>query len=87
MPQISTLLMGKSGYALYFDVALINEFFINMAATAFTLFRLEHRPYIFLGFNIARILIQIPLTVVLVVVFHMGVMGVLDRQRRHVVRC
>ena len=77
MPQISTWLMGKSGYTLYFDLGLISEFFINMAATAFTLFRLEHRPYIFLGFNIARIFIQIPLTVVLVVVFHMGVMGVL----------
>ena len=78
MPQISTFLLnGKTGCAIYFDVSIISEFFINMAATAFTLFRLQHRPYIFLSFNIARILIQIPLTVVLVAAFHMGVMGVL----------
>ena len=77
MPQISSVLMHGHGYAIYFDVALINEFFTNMASTPFTLYRLEHRPYAFLAFNIARILIQIPLTIVLVVAFHMGVMGVL----------
>jgi O-antigen/teichoic acid export membrane protein len=77
MPQISAVLMNQSGYALYFDLGLLNVFFTNMSAVPFTLYRLEHKPYTFLAFNIARILIQIPLTVVLVVAFHQGVMGVL----------
>jgi O-antigen/teichoic acid export membrane protein len=77
MPQISSILMSQSGYAYYFDLGLANVFFTNMSAVPFTLYRLEHKPYTFLAFNIARILIQIPLTVVLVVAFHQGVQGVL----------
>jgi len=77
MPQISHVIMGQGGYALYFDVALVNVFFTNWSDLAFQLFRLEHRPYIFTVFNLGRIVVQIPLTVVLVVAFRMGVMGVL----------
>ena len=77
MPQISRVLMRQDGFALYFSIALIGEFFINWADLAFQLFRLEHRPWVFTFYNLGRILIQVPLTVVLVVVFRMGVLGVL----------
>ena len=77
MPQISNVLMKGPGYALYFQLALLNEFFTNWSDLPFTLFRLEHKPWKFSAFMFARIAIQIPLTVLLVVSFHMGVMGVL----------
>lgn len=77
MPQISAALMEGPGYAIYFQVALISVFFTNWADLAFQLFRLQHRPYIFTAYNLGRILVQIPLTVLLVVAFRMGVMGVL----------
>lgn len=77
MPQISTVLMGTAAYAIYFNVSLINEFFTNWTDLPFTLFRLDHRPWMFTAFTAGRVLVQVPVTVGLVVWGHMGPMGVL----------
>jgi O-antigen/teichoic acid export membrane protein len=77
MPQISRLIMGAPGYTLYFDIGLASEFFINLSDLPYQLLRFEHRAWTFAWFTIARVLIQAPLSVVLLAVFHMGPMGYL----------
>ena len=77
MPQISRLIMGAPGYTLYFDIGLASEFFINLSDLPYQLLRFEHRAWTFASFTIARVLIQAPLSVVLLAVFHMGPMGYL----------
>ena len=77
MPQISTLIMGESGYALYFDIGLATLFFTNLSDLPFTLLRLEHRPWTFTSYTIARVLIQVPLAVVFLAVFDWGPAGYL----------
>jgi O-antigen/teichoic acid export membrane protein len=77
MPWLSNLIMGSSGYTIYFDIALLNEFFVNINDLPLSLMRVDHKPRLFFAFTAGRILVQVPLTVVLVAGFHMGVMGVL----------
>ena len=77
MPQISTVIMGESGYALYFDIGLATLFFTNLSDLPFTLLRLEHRPWTFTSYTIARVLIQVPMAVVFLAVFHWGPAGYL----------
>ena len=80
LPTIAPWLMGgeyESGDWRYFAVALSTLFFSNLNDLPFTLFRLEHRPWIFSAFTIGRVLVQVPLSVVFVAVFHWGPMGVL----------
>ena len=77
MPQISTLVMGESGYTVYFDIGLVTLFFTNLSDLPFTLMRLEHRPWTFTSFTIARVLIQVPMAVVFLAVFHWGPAGYL----------
>ena len=80
MPRIAPLLMGdsySSGDWVYFDVALLTLFFENLNDVPFTLFRLDHRPWIFSGYTVGRVLIQVPLSVLFVGVFSWGPMGVL----------
>jgi O-antigen/teichoic acid export membrane protein len=77
MPWLSGVIMGGPGYTVYFELMLLNEFFVNWSDLPFTLFRLDHRPWRFLAFTLVRVFIQIPLTVALVTVVHLGVVGVL----------
>lgn len=77
MPQISTLVMGASGYTLYFDIGVATLFFTNLSDLPFTLMRLEHRPWTFTSFTVARVLIQIPMALVFLAVFHWGPAGYL----------
>jgi len=77
MPWISTLIMGGSGYTLYFDIGVATLFFTNLSDLPFTLLRLEHRPWTFTSFTIARVLIQVPMAVVFLAVFHWGPAGYL----------
>ena len=77
MPQISSLLMGGSGYTIYFDIGVATLFFTNLSDLPFTLMRLEHRPWTFTSFTIARVLIQVPMAVVFLAVFHWGPAGYL----------
>jgi len=77
MPEISELITGDRGNAIYFDIALINIFFTNWSDLPYTLFRLDHRPVIFSVFTIGRVLVQVPVTVGLVVWADLGPMGVL----------
>ncbi|NLE23601.1 MAG: oligosaccharide flippase family protein [Actinobacteria bacterium] len=77
MPQISTLIMGESGYALYFDIGLATLFFTNLSDLPFTLLRLEHRPWTFTAYTVARVLMQVPMAIVFLAVFHWGPAGYL----------
>jgi O-antigen/teichoic acid export membrane protein len=77
MPWLSGVIMGGPGYTVYFELMLLNEFFVNWSDLPFTLFRLDHRPWRYLTFTLVRVFIQIPLTVALVTVVHLGVLGVL----------
>jgi O-antigen/teichoic acid export membrane protein len=80
MPQLAPILLGKeydAGDWRYFAVALATLFFSNLNDLPFTLFRLEHKPWIFSAFTIGRIFIQVPLSIVFVAVFDWGPMGVL----------
>jgi len=77
MPWISSLLMGGDGYAIYFDIGVATLFFTNLSDLPFTLMRLEHRPWTFTSFTIARVIIQVPMAVVFLAVFHWGPAGYL----------
>jgi len=77
MPQISSLIMGGGGYAIYFDIGVATLFFTNLSDLPFTLLRLEHRPWTFTSYTIARVLIQVPMAVVFLAVFHWGPAGYL----------
>ena len=77
MPFLSQVIMGGKGYTLYFEIALLTEWFSNFTDLPFSLLRLDHRPMTFFAFTVTRICVQIPLTIVLVAVAHWGVMGVL----------
>ena len=48
--------------------------------------RLDHKPWLFTGFMIARVIIQVSLSVLLVVVLHWGIYGVLVGDPRRLVR-
>lgn len=77
MPQVAELVMGAPGYTAYFLVGIATLFFQNLSDLPFTLLRLEHRPWTFTGFTLARVLVQVPLALVLLAVFHLGPMGYL----------
>ncbi len=77
MPQISQLIMGAPGYTLYFDIGVATLFFQNLSDLPFQLMRLEHRPWTFTSFVLARVAIQVPMTVVFLAVFHWGPAGYL----------
>ena len=77
MPQITHVLMGPGEYWYYFDIGMVNIFLSNWISLPYMLMRLEHRPVIFTFFTIARILIQVIASVVMVVVLHWGIYGVL----------
>lgn len=77
MPKLTPLLMGPGDYWLYFDLGMLNIFFTNWNAIPFMLMRLDHKPWLFTAFMIARVIIQVSLSVLLVVVLHWGIYGVL----------
>ena len=77
MPQISNLVMGGPGYAVYFDIGVASLFFMNLSDLPFQLMRLDHKPWTFTSFTMARVLIQVPLALVLLAVFHLGPKGYL----------
>ena len=52
---------AASGYTIYFDIGVATLFFTNLSDLPFTLLRLEHRPWTFTTFTIARVLIQVPM--------------------------
>jgi O-antigen/teichoic acid export membrane protein len=58
-------------------VALATLFFSNLNDLPFTLFRLEHRPWIFSAYTVGRVLVQVPLSILFVAGFRWGPMGVL----------
>ena len=80
MPRLAPLLLGEQyspGDWRYFAVALATLFFTNLNDLPITLFRLEHKPWTFTAYTLARVGIQIPLSIWLVAVLKWGPMGVL----------
>jgi O-antigen/teichoic acid export membrane protein len=77
MPQISSAIMGGSGYTIYFDIGLVTLFFTNLSDLPYQLMRMEHRPWTFTAFMVARVIIQVPLAVIFLAVFHLGPAGYL----------
>jgi O-antigen/teichoic acid export membrane protein len=77
MPWISSAIMGGDGYTIYFDIGVATLFFTNLSDLPFTLMRLEHRPWTFTSFTVARVLIQVPMAVVFLAVFDWGPAGYL----------
>ena len=77
MPQISSLIMGGSGYTIYFDIGVATLFFTNLNDLPFTLLRLEHRPWTFTDLHHRAGLVQVPMAVVFLAVFHWGPAGYL----------
>jgi O-antigen/teichoic acid export membrane protein len=77
MPQISSLIMGGPGYTIYFDIGVATLLFTNLSDLPFTLMRLEHKPWTFTSFTLARVLIQVPMAVIFLAVFHLGPKGYL----------
>ena len=77
MPQISSAIMGGSGYTIYFDIGVVTLFFTNLSDLPYQLMRMEHRPWTFTAFMVARVIIQVPMAVVLLAVFHLGPTGYL----------
>ena len=61
MPKLTPLLMGPGDYALYFDLGMLNIFFTNWNSIPFMLMRLDHKPWLFTTFMIARVIIQVSL--------------------------
>ena len=72
--------MGGPGYTIYFDIGVATLFFTNLSDLPFTLLRLEHRPWTFTSFTLARVIIQVPMAVVFLAVFHLGPGGIPGRQ-------
>ena len=77
MPQISSAIMGGSGYTIYFDIGLVTLFFTNLSDLPYQLMRMEHRPWTFTAFMVARVIIQVPMAVIFLAVFHLGPAGYL----------
>ena len=80
MPVLAPALLGdqySEGDWKYFAVALVTLFFTNLNDLPFTLFRLEHKPWVFTAFTLSRVVVQVPLSILFVVVFGWGAMGVL----------
>jgi O-antigen/teichoic acid export membrane protein len=77
MPQISSAIMGGSGYTIYFDIGIVTLFFTNLSDLPYQLMRMEHRPWTFTAFMVARVIIQVPMAVVFLAVFHLGPAGYL----------
>jgi O-antigen/teichoic acid export membrane protein len=80
LPYWAPLLLGSeyaAGDWRYFAVALATLFFTNLSDLPFVLFRLEHKPWVFSAYTLARIVVQVPLSIVFVAVFEWGAMGVL----------
>jgi len=77
MPKLTPLLMGPGDYTLYFDLGMLNIFFTNWNSIPFMLMRLDHKPRLFTAFMIARVIVQVSLSVLLVVVLDWGIYGVL----------
>lgn len=79
-PYWAPVLLGaeySEGDWRYFAVALLTLFFTNLNDLPFVLFRLERKPWVFTAYTIARVAVQIPLSVVFVAVLEWGAMGVL----------
>ena len=77
MPQISSAIMGGPGYTTYFFLGTATLFFTNLSDLPFQLMRLDHRPWTFTAFTAARVGLQLPMAVILLVVLDMGLTGYL----------
>ncbi|MBD0289703.1 MAG: oligosaccharide flippase family protein [Thermoleophilia bacterium] len=74
---LSETIVGGPGYAALLVVALVDVFLTNIVDLPLILCRVRRKPVTFAAYSLARGGTQIVLTILLVVVFQLGVKGIL----------
>jgi O-antigen/teichoic acid export membrane protein len=74
---ISDLVFGTAAYSVFFVIALIDVYLTNVVDLPMMLCRVRRKPYTFAAYSLARGLVQIVASVLLVAVFEVGVKGIL----------
>jgi O-antigen/teichoic acid export membrane protein len=74
---ISDRVFGTSAYSVFFVIALVDVYLTNIVDLPMLLCRVRRKPYRFAAYSLARGLVQIVATVLLVAVFEVGVKGIL----------
>ena len=74
---ISDRIFGTSAYSAFFVIALIDVYLTNVVDLPMMLCRVRRKPYTFAAYSLARGLVQIVASVLLVAVFEVGVKGIL----------
>lgn len=74
---ISDRVFGSSAYSVFFVIALVDVYLTNIVDLPMMLCRVRRKPYTFAAYSLARGLVQIVASVLLVAVFEVGVKGIL----------
>jgi O-antigen/teichoic acid export membrane protein len=74
---LSDGIVGGTGYAVLFVIALVDVYLSNLIDLPLVLCRVRRKPITFAAYTLTRGLIQVVLTVLLVAVWHLGVKGIL----------
>ena len=70
-------MFGTAAYSVFFVIALIDVYLTNIVDLPMMLCRVRRKPYSFAAYSLARGLVQIVASVLLVAVFEVGVKGIL----------
>jgi O-antigen/teichoic acid export membrane protein len=73
---LSGLVVG-AGFAGLFVIALVDRYVTNIVDLPMILCRARRKPFTFAAYSLIRGVVQVALTVVLLVVWHLGVKGIL----------
>ena len=74
---LSETIVGASGYASLFVIALVTVYLSNIVDLPLILCRVRRKPVTFAIYSLTRGLVQVVTTVLLVAVWHFGVKGIL----------
>lgn len=74
---LSHRVVGTSGYAGLFTIALLDAYVTNVVDLPMILCRARRKPVTFAVYSLTRGLVQVVLTVILLVAWHLGVKGIL----------
>jgi O-antigen/teichoic acid export membrane protein len=74
---LSEGIVGASGYGSLFVIALATVYLSNIVDLPLILCRVRRKPVTFAVYSLTRGLVQVVMTVLLVVVWHLGVKGIL----------
>ena len=70
-------IVGATGYAALFVIALLDVYLSNIVDLPLILCRVRRKPVTFAAYSLTRGLVQVVLTILLVVVWQLGVKGIL----------